>query len=307
MRIVSCFVVAALVSGCGARTSVDLTPDTAPPGPRQAEAPAASPTAALETFMGKVRKLSADATPRTQAASLEAQDPRLRAALAAAVVSRSPSSYRMVASEYWRLRVFDKAHEYLNAALAMAPQDAATFDALARLWRDAGFPQLGLADAHRAAYHAPTSAIAQNTLGTLLQAIGQRAPARDAYVRATRLDPSAAYAFNNLCYALVLDGDGRRARAACERALELQPDFAAALNNLALAFAVAGDVPAAQRTFAASGDAAAAHYNTGIVHLAQRNYTSAVDAFAAAQTARPTLAIAAARARQAAAQRAGEE
>ena len=120
--------------------------------------------------MGKMRKLSAEATPqRAPVASLETHDTRLRGAIAAAVLARTPQSYRLVAAEYWRVGVFDKAHEYLNAALTMSPQDAATFDALARLWRDAGFPQLGLADAHRAVYFAPDSAVAHNTLGTLLR------------------------------------------------------------------------------------------------------------------------------------------
>jgi TolB-like protein len=104
-------------------------------------------------------RLTAEATPpRAEIPSLETHDSQLRAAIAAAALARTPASYRLVAAEYWRVGVFDRSHEYLTAALAMAPQDAATFDALARLWRDAGFPQLGLADAHRAVYFAPESA-----------------------------------------------------------------------------------------------------------------------------------------------------
>ena len=302
MRKLCCLVIVAVATtGCGARSFLGLKPGS-PAKPEQARA--ASPTEALETFMGKMRKLSAEAAPpRAESPSLETHDTRLRAAIAAAVLARTPASYRLVAAEYWRVGVFDRAHEYLNAALAMAPQDAATFDALARLWRDAGFPQLGLADAHRAVYFAPHSAVAHNTLGTLLQALGRRVPARESYERAARLDASAAYALNNLCYAWVLEGDGKRARTACERALELQPDFAAARNNLALAHAVNGNLPAARDAFAASGDRAGALYNTGMVHLARREFANAVDAFAAAQASKPSLALAAARARQAAAHR----
>lgn len=308
MRKLICLVVVAVATtGCGASGVLGLKRSAGPTSPAEGErlGPSASPTESLETFMRKVRKLSADATPaRAQAAtSLETYDPRLRSALAAAVLARTPDSYRAVAREYWRLGIFDKAHQYLNGALTMGPQDAATLDALARLWRDAGFPQLGLADAHRAVYFAPQSAVAHNTLGTVLQALGQRVPAREAYERAARLDPSAAYAFNNLCYAWVLTGEGVRARTACERALQLQPDLAAARNNLALAHAVTGNLPAARATFAASGDEAGALYNTGMVHLARREFSNAVDAFAAAHASKPALALAAARERQAAEQR----
>ena len=42
----------------------------------------------------------------------------------------------------------------------------------------------------------------------------------------------------------------------------------AARNNLALAYEVSGDSPAALDVLAASGDAARAEYNAGILHLA---------------------------------------
>ena len=304
MRKVICLVmVAAATAGCGTRSLLGLKR----PSGTASQAAAASPTEALETFMTKVRKLSTEATAAraAQTTSVETQDARLRSALAAAVFARTPESYRLVATEYWRLGIFDKAHEYLNTALSIAPQDSATLDAMARLWRDAGFPQAGLADAHRAVYFAPQSAVAHNTLGTVLQAMGRWDAARESYARAARLEPTAAYAFNNLCYAWVKAGDGNQARKACERALQLQPDFAAARNNLALAHAVNGNMPAARATFSASGDPAGALYNTGMVHLARREFANAVDAFAAAHASKPTLAVAAARARQAAAHRDG--
>jgi outer membrane protein assembly factor BamD (BamD/ComL family) len=81
--------------------------------------------------------------------------------------------------------------------------------------------------------------------------------------------------------------------------LTLQPGLAAARNNLGLAHSINGDAAAAAETFAQGGDAAARLYNTGIVKLAQRDYSGAIEAFEAAHSARPSLAEAAERARQA--------
>ena len=275
-----------------------MTPDAKAPR----DASTAAPGDSLETFMAKVRKLSTEATvDRPDATSVETAYPSLGEAILAARLQPSPEAYRTVAHEYWRIRIFDKAHEYLNKARLLSSTDAATYDALARLWRDSGFPHLGLGDAHRAVYYAPGSPIVHNTLGTVFQALGRRALARGEYRRALEIDPSAAYALNNLCYGWMLDGDAPKAVAACERALELHPEMAAARNNLGLAHAVAGNGPAARAAFEGAGDAAQAHYNAGIVNLARGQYKSAVKSFEAAQSARPTLAMAAERARQASA------
>ena len=249
--------------------------------------------------MRKVRALSAEARPeRVPVTTLESTRPRLAAAAAAVTLAPSPETLRAAASEYALAGVNDRAFEYLNRSIALAPRDAAGYDALARLWRDSGFPQLGLGDAYRAVYYAPASAIAHNTLGTLLQVLGHRDAARREYQRALGLEPSAVYALNNLCYGWVLEGEGRHAVGACEKALSADPDFAPARHNLALAFAVAGDVNAARRTFDASSDRAQALYNIGIVHLARREYRDAIKAFEAVKTLRPDMRLATARLRQ---------
>ena len=296
VRLVACVLLSLVITGCGHRL-VNVQPDvTIPKPPRPANG---QPAESLETFMAKVRKLSADATPRPRAATLEGQEPQLGAAILAATAHPSPATHRAVAQEYWRLHVFDRAHQYLNKALLLDPRDAATHDALARLWRDSGFPHLGLGDAHRAVYFAPASPIAHNTLGTLLQALGRRDLARAEYQRAFELDATAAYALNNLCYGWVLEGNGPKAIDACTHALRLQPDLAAAHNNLALAHAVGGDLQAAREAFAAGGDRAQALYNAGVVDLAQGRYNSAAKSFAAANVERPALEMAAVRERQA--------
>ena len=258
--------------------------------------------------MAKFRELSSQARPpRAALATIESTDPALRAALAVEVVAPTAENLRAVAAEYRRLGVFDRAHTYLMRALIAVADDPVTYDAIARLWRDAGLPHLGLTDAHRAVYFAPSSPEARNTLGTVLQALGHRRLAQQEYERALELNPKAAYALNNLCYTSLLDGDAARAIALCRQAIEADPALTAARNNLALAYQANGNPAAAQREFAAAGDRATALYNTGIVHMAQRQYDSAVKAFQEAHVLKPTLTQALARAKQAAAARNAEE
>jgi Flp pilus assembly protein TadD len=82
--------------------------------------------------------------------------------------------------------------------VAVDPRDAAAHDQLARMWRDWGLAHLGLPDARAAVKHAPRSAAAHNTLGTLLEATGRFRDARRAYERALALDRDATYALTNL-------------------------------------------------------------------------------------------------------------
>ena len=297
MRFVACVLLPLVMTGCGRRL-IDVSPEAAIA--RLSRPASAQPADSLETFMAKVRKLSTEAAAeRPQAATLESRDPRLGATIMSAAVDPTPAAHRAVALEYQRLGVFDRAHHYLNKALLLDPRDAATHDALARWWRDSGVPHLGLSDAHRAVYYAPSSPIAHNTLGTVLQALGQRGLARAEYQRALELDATAAYALNNLCYGWVLEGNAAKAIDACGRALKLEPDLAAARNNLALAHAVGGDLESARAGFAATGDRGQAFYNIGLVDLAQGRYASAAESFAAAHTERPDMVMAVERARQA--------
>jgi Flp pilus assembly protein TadD len=300
VRGVACLLLCLGLIGCAGIRAPRLTPGPSNGGASSATIAAAPPQDSLETFMRKVRALSEEARPpRVAATTVEGHDRRLAVALAAAAAQPSPETFRMVADEYHRLGVADRAHEYLNRALALNPRDAVTLDALARMWRDWGFAHLGLADAYRALYYAPSWAVARNTLGTIFQALGRRDLARVQYELALQLDPSAAYALNNLCYGWILEGDNRRAAAACLRALELDPGLTAASNNLGLAYAAAGDLEAARVAFDRSGDRPSALYNLGIAYLAKRRYSESVTAFQAAQAARPAMRLAAVRARQA--------
>ena len=111
-----------------------------------------------------------------------------------------------------------------------------SLDGLARIWRDWGYPRLGLSDAVRAITCAPDSAVLSNTLGTLLLKMGRLADARLAFEQALSHDSRAAYALNNLCYTSLLQADAVHAVDTCRAALEADPSLKAARNNLALAY-----------------------------------------------------------------------
>jgi tetratricopeptide (TPR) repeat protein len=251
--------------------------------------------------MAKARAVAAQAKPpaRESIAHIEGANPRLAAALLAAKMAPSPQTLRHAAEEYQRIGIHDRAHDYLHQALTLDSRDAATYDALARLWRDGGFFDVALADVQRALYYAPASAAAHNTLGTVFQALGRRKQAAEQYQRALQLDPAAAYALNNLCYGWILDRQPDRAVRACEAALKVDPTLTAARNNLGLAYAARGDLDATRDAFARVGDNATALYNLGIVYMGRREYRDAVNAFAAAQQARPSFTKANERAVQA--------
>jgi tetratricopeptide (TPR) repeat protein len=302
LRLGVCVFLSTIVAGCGARTSGSAElpqPQTASPGQMPAEVAPAS--ASLSEFIAKARVLATQARPpaRPSIAQIESTDHRLAAAIVEAKTLPSPEAFRRVAEEYHRLKIYDRAHDYLHRATLLDPRDAATYDALARLWRDGGLPQLALADAHRALYYSPDSPAAHNTLGTILQALGQRKQAQREYERALQLDPAAAYALNNLCYGWILDREPGKAVTACQAALKIDPGLAAARNNLGLAYASRGDLDATRGAFERVGDRATALYNLGIVYMGRRQYSDAVSAFAAAQQARPSFPMATVRAEQA--------
>ncbi len=213
------------------------------PGER---APTTTPAGSLAEYAERIRGLSARAAAgrvTTQPLLIERTDAELRAALAALAGGPTPSKHRAVAAAYARLRVSDLAYEHYTAALALDPADGAAYDALARLWRDWGFPGVALADAHRAVYHLPRSAAARNTLGTVLHALGQLDEARNAYRMALRLDPAAAWALSNVCALELEAGRGPDAERACREAVALDPALLAARRNLAIALGAAARQP----------------------------------------------------------------
>jgi tetratricopeptide (TPR) repeat protein len=288
--VAACALAAIVAAGCAARQQATATPAS------DAAAHPASP-AAPAAGDGATPRASAPVRPPSE--TLERSNTRLAAALLRVQVAPSAAAHRDLAREYRLAGVLDKAHESFERAIRMQPDDAASHEALARIWRDWGTPQLGLGAAYRAVHFAPKSAGPANTLGTVLQSLGNLVEAERWYRRALALSPDAWYALNNICYVQIM----RREPTAidvCRRAVAAAgPDVPTAKNNLALAHAAGGDLPGARQWFRRANDPATAHYNYGITLMATRDYAQAAVAFADALDADPTSSLAAARAHQA--------
>jgi tetratricopeptide (TPR) repeat protein len=149
-------------------------------------------------FVERVRNLQANADSKARSGMMlptaETNDPALRASLARLALAPTAANHRDVAAAYNPLKIHDMAYQHLSQAIKLERRDAAAYDARARLWRDLGLPHVALPDAHRAAYFASDSPIPQNTLGTVLEALGFVDLARARYQRALKLDPAAEYA-----------------------------------------------------------------------------------------------------------------
>jgi tetratricopeptide (TPR) repeat protein len=138
------------------------------------------------------------ATPSAQARSVESSDPELKSALALLSQEPTGAAHRRVAWAYFALGVLDRAQDHFVAALRVNPRDASAYDGRARVWREWGLYAMGLADAARAVYFAPQAPWAENTRGTLLEAIGDTCGALRAYTRAAALEPTATYPRQNI-------------------------------------------------------------------------------------------------------------
>lgn len=221
--------------------------------------------------------------------TLESTNSRLATALAALTRRPTAQAFVDVGNEYTRLGVLDEAETNFRQALKIDFHFSPAAEGLARVWRDWGLPQYGLADAYRAVAFAPRSASAENTLGTLLFALGNPDAARTHFEKASTLDPTAVYALNNLCYVAFTLGDGGRAASRCGEALALAPDETATRNNLALVYAAEGRDTDAAREFARASLGADADFNVGITHMARREYLQAVPSFEIACHAKPEV------------------
>lgn len=290
------FVLAALLAaGCA---SARTQPPAVAPGPASAEALA--PDGSLGPYMEAMREVSRRARPATPAAlTVERWSPELGAAIDRHSAAPTAENEVRLAQVYWRLGILDDAYEHFNAAIRLDSRQGAAWDGLARIWRDWGVPGYALGHAYRAVATSPASAASQNTLGTILLALGRGPDARRRFGMAVALDPGAAYARNNLCYAWLMAGEPDRAEPECRDAMALDPALQPARNNLALARAQSGDLAGAAAIFGSVSGEAAAQYNLGIVFLSQRRYAAAAAAFDRAAALQPALTLASARARQA--------
>jgi Flp pilus assembly protein TadD len=302
-RCATALLAAALLTGCTARRHHVSTPFIKPGKPAvEIGKPLEHKAQDFEAYVARLREIAVRARrnpPATLLPTVETRDATLAAALVRLAIEPTATMHRRVAERYRALGIPDLAYDHFERATQLDRNDAAAYEGLARVWRDWGFPHLGLADAHRAVYYAPTSASARNTLGTILVALRQLSEAREAYEKALELEPGAAYALNNLCYLSFLEARPAQATAECRAALAADPTLKAARNNLALANVAAGRTDAARTDFLAGGNAAEAFYNIGIAQMAAKHYAAALAAFDAARRERPTWRAAQERARQA--------
>jgi tetratricopeptide (TPR) repeat protein len=162
--------------------------------PRQEEAVKAQEQELLMAFELATRS---GPPPRTQPPSLESTSVVLKSALHDLEVEDSVRTRLVVAAAYRQLGIRDQAYAHYSAALKLDRRSAAVYDGLARLWRDAGRPELALTEATRAVFYAPHSPEVFNTLGTVLLAAGNAEEAAKAFAKALTLDPSASYALHN--------------------------------------------------------------------------------------------------------------
>ena len=262
--------------------------------------PASAPKEVPGSNQSPARLPKASIVQRTSSpATIEKSDRRLKQALDALHVNKSVSNYLEVAAQYRRLRIMDEAFENVEAALAFDKRSASAYELRAQIWRDSGFASLGLADAHRAVFLAPRSGSAQNTLGTLLQALGQYQAARSAYLDVVDLDVTAGYAWSNLCFLSLREGQYERAILECKIAVRTSPALGAARNNMALSYATAGQLEAARQELSAAADPAEAAFNLGMLYLATGEYRLAEETFERALNLRPRFAAAEIRRKQA--------
>jgi Flp pilus assembly protein TadD len=257
-----------------------------------------SPT--LEEAIGKIRQLMAQAHPEPKARveTLESRDQVLAKALSEVQASPTTERYVNLADTYRARGSLDHAYDHYMHALHLDSRSSEAYDGLARVWRDWGFPALGLGDAHRAIFYDPRSAAAENTLGTILQALGRKDQARQAYNAAMSLDRSAGYPLSNLCYLSFVEGKASQAIAECQAAIGRDSRMLAAHNNLALTYAAIGRLDLAKQEFAQAGPAPAA-YNMGIVYLARKEYAKAAEEFDLARSGKLMAFDTEGRARQA--------
>lgn len=294
-------VAAAVSSGCSARDSRLAGRFVRPGEPAytiEAEA-TTRPKAELQDYMRKVRALQAQRkTKTTLLPTIEANNPALSRALLGVALHGDAESHLRVARAYVEAGVPDFAFRHYQRAVAVDGCHAAAYDGLARLWRDWKMPEQAMGEAYRGLRCAPDSAPLYNTLGTIMQSVGQLANARQAYAKALALAPAAAYALNNLCYVELADGSPQSAIAYCRAAVKASPTLMAAYNNLAMALTLTGDVVGASQVLSDGTDPTTS-YNSGVLHWVRGEFAEAAEAFDSAADAAPSFGLARKRAVQA--------
>ncbi len=175
---------------------------------------------------------------------------------------RHPFLYRLRGIQGQQQGQLDQAIADFETALIDNPGDFATLNALGLCLARAGRFNEGLARLEAAIAIAPDFAPARYNRGWTLEAMGDMAGARQAYLQAVGLDPSHAQALGNLAALAGRLGDYAEARAYASRALALDSGQPSALTALATAETAESEAQQAARRLApliAPGSRASGH------------------------------------------------
>lgn len=120
---------------------------------------------------------------------------------------------------------------------------------------------------------------AYNRLGVALGKLGRHDEAEVALRKAVALRPDSSFAHNNLGFCLVMQQRWPEAAGEFERAIDLNPDLKRAHINLGLAHAKMNRYDDALLSFAQALPVEQAHYNVGMLYMADGRGGDAADQF----------------------------
>jgi serine/threonine protein kinase/TolB-like protein/Tfp pilus assembly protein PilF len=149
---------------------------------------------------------------------------------------------------------FERAHDAVERALALAPQLADAYRARASLRLETLDFAGARADGERALALAPGDSRVQSLYGVGLAAFGRVPEAIGAMDRAVGLDPLNSFAWANLGLFLTVNGDYPAARGALDRALAINPDDFASHLALAQLDLLEGRLEDARREYQHGGE-----------------------------------------------------
>jgi tetratricopeptide (TPR) repeat protein len=151
----------------------------------------------------------------------------------------------------WCIQQDDRpaAATYLDRAVTVARDDAATYIYASRLFQEMGSGDKALALAEAAIGFDPDFFEGHDMLANLLSARGDRSGAISEYLKALKGNPNPAPAYSNLGNAYFSDGDLARAAANLRQALELDSTLANAYLGLGRTLEAQGSLDEALRQY----------------------------------------------------------
>lgn len=180
----------------------------------------------------------------------------------------------------------------INPSASILPQ---THLAAARLHEKQGAFDEAIRQYRRAIAVNHQYAEAYHGLGTLYARMGNSEEALSALQKASALAPKEPIIRNNLGYALLIQGRWTDAASEFEQATILKPSFARAHINRGLTLGKLQRFDEAMESFLAVLPPADAHYNIGLLHIAQGNQDKARVEFETSLSIDPQFAAASTR------------